>query len=259
MKKWKIYSIIVSVVLVLTILGICLYMFVFRETISEAEAQDIAYRYADVSSSEVTVLTIQKDREDREYEIKFYDDLYEYEVNVNYNSGRIVNFEKDLRNNVNSNQGGNNSNINVSMTEEEARNIALQRVGKNSNEVTFTRVRIDRENGITVYDVYFYDNEKEYEISIDVETKEIVSFKEDYLSNYNNTTTTNDYIGVDKAKEIVLNHAGFTSSEVRFSKVELDVDYHIATYEIEFYHDYYEYDYEIDAVTGEILKYERGR
>lgn len=259
MKKWKIYSIIVSVVLVLTILGICLYMFVFRETISEAEAQDIAYRYAGVSSSEVTVLTIQKDREDREYEIKFYDDLYEYEVDVNYNSGRIVNFEKDLRNNVNSNQGGNNSNINVSMTEEEARNIALQRVGKNSNEVTFTRVRIDRENGITVYDVYFYDNEKEYEISIDVETKEIVSFKEDYLSNYNNTTTTNDYIGVDKAREIVLNHAGLDSSDVRFSKVELDIDYHIATYEIEFYHDYYEYDYEIDAVTGEILKYERGR
>ena len=145
------------------------------------------------------------------------------------------------------------------MTEEEARNIALQRVGKNSNEVTFTRVRIDRENGITVYDVYFYDNEKEYEISIDVETKEIVSFKEDYLGNYNNNNTTNDYIGVDKAREIVLNHAGLNSSDVRFSKVELDIDYHIATYEIEFYHDYYEYDYEIDAVTGEILKYERGR
>ena len=236
-----------------------MYAFVFRETITEGEAQKIAYEYAGVSEADVTILTIQKDREDREYEIKFYDDLYEYEVDVNYNSGRIVNFEKDLRNNVNSNQGDNNSNINVSMTEEEARNIALQRVGKNSNEVTFTRVRIDRENGITVYDVYFYDNEKEYEISIDVETKEIVSFKEDYLSNYNNNNTTNDYIGVDKAREIVLNHAGLNSSDVRFSKVELDIDYHIATYEIEFYHDYYEYDYEIDAVTGEILKYERGR
>ena len=259
MKNWKIYGIIITVVLAVVVVGICVYAFIFRESITEAKAQKIAYEYAGVSEANVTILSIQKDREDREYEIKFYDDLYEYEVDVNYNSGRIVNFEKDLRNNVNSNQGGNNSNINVSMTEEEARNIALQRVGKNSNEVTFTRVRIDRENGITVYDVYFYDNEKEYEISIDVETKEIVSFKEDYLSNYNNTTTTNDYIGVDKAREIVLNHAGLNSSDVRFSKVELDIDYHIATYEIEFYHDYYEYDYEIDAVTGEILKYERGR
>lgn len=217
MKKWKIYGIIMTVVVVLAIIGICLYMFVFRETISEVEAQDIAYQYAGVNSSEVTILTIQKDREDREYEVRFYDDTYEYEVNVNYNNGRVVNFEKDLRDNVNVNQ-----NTSVSMSEEEARNIALQRVGKSSDEVTFTRVRIDRENGVTVYDVYFYDNEKEYELSIDVETKEVVSFKEDYLNTLNNTTTTNDYIGVEAAREIVLNHAGLSSSDVRFSKVELD-------------------------------------
>lgn len=236
-----------------------MYAFVFRETITEGEAQKIAYEYAGVSEADVTILTIQKDREDREYEIRFYDDLYEYEIDVNYNSGRVRNFEKDLRDNANINQGDNNQNTSVSMTEEEARNIALQRVGKTSDQVTFTRVRIDRENGVTVYDVYFYDNEKEYELSIDVNTKEIVSYREDYLSTGNNNTTTNDYIGVERAREIVLNHAGLSSSDVTFSKVELDVDYGFATYEIEFYYNYFEYDYEVNAVTGEILKYERGR
>ena len=182
---------------------------------------------------------------------------YEYEIDVNYNSGRVVNFEKDLRDNVNINQDQNSS---VSMTEEEARTIALNRVGKTSDEVTFTRVRVDRENGVTVYDVYFYDNEKEYELSIDVDTKELISYKEDYLAiGGNNSTTSDQYIGADRAREIVLDHAGLSSSDVRFSKVELDVDYHMATYEIEFYYNYYEYDYEIDAVSGEILKYERGR
>ena len=255
MKKWKIYGIIITIVLVLVLIGLCLYFFVFRESITEAEAQSIAYEYAGVSASDATILTIQKDREDREYEIRFYDDMYEYEVDINYNSGRVINFEKDLRDNANVNQGGNTT---VSMSEEEARNIALQRVGKTQDEVTFTRVRIDRENGVTVYDVYFYDTEKEYELSIDVETQEIVSYKEDYLNN-GNTTTTDNYIGAERAREIVLNHAGLTSNDVRFSKVELDVDYHMATYEIEFYYNYYEYDYEVDAVTGEILKYERGR
>ena len=258
MKNWKVYSIIVTVVLVIGVIGVCLYSFVFREAITEAEAQNIAYEYAGVRASDVTILSIQKDREDREYEIRFYDDLYEYEIDVNYNSGRVNNFEKDLRDNVNVNQGENNQNTTVSMSEEEARNIALQRVGKTQDEVIFTRVRIDRENGITVYDVYFYDTKKEYELSIDVETKEVVSYKEDYLSN-GNTTTTTEYIGAEKAREIVLEHAGLSSNDVRFSKVELDVDYQIATYEIEFYYDYYEYDYEVDAVTGEILKYERGR
>ena len=259
MKNWKIYGIIITVVLAVVVIGICVYAFVFRETITETEALDIAYDYIDVNESDVTILSILKDREDREYEIRFYDDLYEYEIDVNYNSGRVRNFEKDLRDNVNINQGGNDQNTTVSMTEEEVRNIALQRVGKTSDEVTFTRVRIDRENGVTVYDVYFYDTEKEYELSIDVNTKEIVSYKEDYLSTGNNNTTNNDYIGVERAREIVLNHAGLSSSEVTFSKVELDVDYGFATYEIEFYYNYFEYDYEVNAVTGEVLKYERGR
>ena len=256
MKKWKIYSIIITVVLVVVIVGWCLYAFIFRETINEEEARNIAYEYAGVQANQVTILSIQKDREDREYEIRFYDDLYEYEIEVNYNSGRVRNFEKDLRDNVNINQ---NPNTTVSMSEEEARNIALQRVGKSSEDVTFTRVRLDRENSVTVYDVYFYDAEKEYELSIDVETKEIVSYKEDYLMSNGTGNNNNNYIGSDRAREIVLNHAGLTSNDVTFSKVELDVDYGIATYEIEFFYNYFEYDYEVDALTGEILKYERGR
>ena len=261
MKKWKVYGIIITAFLVVLVIGFCLYWFLFKETITENEAQNIAFQYAGVNASEVTILTIQKDREDREYEIRFYDDIYEYEVDLNFNNVNIRNFEKDLRDNANINQGQNNTV--VSMSEEEAKSIALQRVGKTNDEVTFTRVKIDRENGITVYNVCFYDTEKEYELSIDVDTKEVVSYKEDYLVNNNSTVTnpnnTANYIGTDRAKEIALNHAGLSINNVRFSKVELDVDYHIATYELEFYYNYYEYDYEIDATTGEILKYERSR
>ena len=180
MKKWKIYSIIITIILVLVIIGVCVYAFVIRET----------------------------------------------------------------------------------FTEEEAKNIALQRVGKTNDEVTFTKVRTDRENGITVYEVDFYDTEKEYELSIDVETKEVISYKEDELHTHNdnsNTAPTNNYIGTKRAKEIVLDHAKLSSSEVTFRKVELDVDYQIATYEIEFDYQYFEYEYELNAVTGKILKYERDR
>ncbi len=257
MKKWKIYSIVITVLLVLVIIGVLIYAFIFRETVTEAEAKNIAMEYANVVEDNVTVLSIKKDHGDREYEIKFYDDLYEYEIDVNYHTGKVVNFEKDIRDNVNI-----QDNQTVSMSEEEAKAIALQRVGKSSDEVTFTRVRVDRENGITVYEVDFYDTEKEYEISIDIDTKEIINYQEDYFHthhNNSNTTTTNDYIGVERAKEIVLNHAGLNSNDVTFHKVELDVDYAIATYEIEFYYQYFEYEYELNATTGEILKYKRDR
>lgn len=43
MKNWKVYGIIVTVVLVVVLIGVCIYAFVFKETITEAEAQDIAF------------------------------------------------------------------------------------------------------------------------------------------------------------------------------------------------------------------------
>ena len=48
-------------------------------------------------------------------------------------------------------------------------------------------------------------------------------------------------------------------NDVVFKKVELDVDYGIATYEIEFYNNFIEYDYEVDAISGSILKFEKDK
>lgn len=255
MKNWKIYGIVITIILVLILISLGVYAFVFKNNITEEQAMYIAYDYTNVKKENVTILSIKKDGEDREYEIKFYDDTYEYEVDVNYNSGRINNFEKDIRDNVNINQ-----NSTITMTEDEAKSIALQKVGKIADEVTFTKVRLDKYKSQTVYDVVFYDTLKEYEMSVNVDTSEVVSYKENNLNNStinNNTTNTGNYIGTDKAKEIALNHAGLSNSQVTFKKVKLDIDYDFATYEIEFYHNYYEYEYEIDAITGEILKYER--
>ena len=62
-----------------------------------------------------------------------------------------------------------------------------------------------------------------------------------------------DYIGKARAKEIALDHAGLTYSDVSFVRVELDWDDGRAQYEVEFYAGNKEYDYEIDAATGKIL------
>ena len=89
MKNWKIYSIIVTVLLVLVVVGFLVYFFLFKETISEKEAKKIAFEYANVLESDITILSINKDYDDREYSIKFFDDIYEYEIDVNYNNGRV--------------------------------------------------------------------------------------------------------------------------------------------------------------------------
>lgn len=70
-----------------------------------------------------------------------------------------------------------------------------------------------------------------------------------------NETTTD--IGLEKAKEIALKHAGLKESEVTRLKAERDRDDGIVKYDVEFMKGRMEYDYEIHAETGKILKAEK--
>ena len=73
----------------------------------------------------------------------------------------------------------------------------------------------------------------------------------------NNANDTNKKVTIEQAKEIALNHANLTSAQVSFVKSELDFDDGIQKYDIEFYFNNKEFDYKIDANTGNILKYEQ--
>lgn len=64
-------------------------------------------------------------------------------------------------------------------------------------------------------------------------------------------------ITAEDAKTIALQHADLVEEEVTFSKCELDEDFDGPNYDVEFHtEDRLEYDYEIDAFTGEILGYD---
>lgn len=73
----------------------------------------------------------------------------------------------------------------------------------------------------------------------------------------NNTVNNTGNISLDKAKEIALSHAGLSADQVTFVQANMDFDDGIQKYEIEFYYNYREYSYEIDANTGNILSYEQ--
>lgn len=66
----------------------------------------------------------------------------------------------------------------------------------------------------------------------------------------------NEEIGAERAKEIALDHAKLTESEVQFLRTEKDYDDGRLEYEVEFYQGRTEYSYTIDAVSGEILEYD---
>ncbi len=73
----------------------------------------------------------------------------------------------------------------------------------------------------------------------------------------NNTPVEEVKITKEEAKVIVLEHAELDASEISRYKIELDKDGRRLVYEVEFDSGRYEYDYEVNAETGKIIKAEK--
>ncbi len=67
---------------------------------------------------------------------------------------------------------------------------------------------------------------------------------------------TESYIGEAEATAIALAHAGLNETDVSHMMCKLDYDDGIAEYEVEFWDVTKEYDYEINAINGEIIGYD---
>lgn len=61
----------------------------------------------------------------------------------------------------------------------------------------------------------------------------------------------------EQAQTIALEHAGFTADQVRGLRTEYEIDDGVPRFEVQFHQGRWEYDYEINAQTGEILSYDR--
>lgn len=69
-----------------------------------------------------------------------------------------------------------------------------------------------------------------------------------------NTSVDAELISRERAIEITLEHAKFEQKDVTNLTAELDREYGISEWEVEFDKDGFEYSYDINASTGEIIK-----
>ena len=170
------------------------------------------------------------------------------------------------------------------ITMEKAQEIALSDAGLQASEVTFTKTKQELERGSYVYEIEFYTENAEYEYEINgnacsiySKSKEIFSAPRQYTfvqddpntgqesqdmeeipegGNTDNVQGNGSDIGLDQARSIAASHAGFTVADVSFSKSKMEKEHGSTIYEIEFYKDGMEYEYKINAGTGEILEFD---
>ena len=150
---------------------------------------------------------------------------------------------------------------------EKAKEIALSDLGVTAADVVFKKTELDFENRTMVYEVEFVNNNVEYEYVIDAQNGEIIYVDREYErknSTYNNQRVTqvenagmNNLIGEEKAKQIALANAGITEGQIKGLRIRREYDDGVVKYEIDFFVDNVEYEYEINAKTGTIIKVEK--
>lgn len=155
------------------------------------------------------------------------------------------------------------------VSSDQARQIALSDAGVDPFEVTFTKTKLDSEDGIPVYEIDFYTNERDYEYEINARTgavreREVTVLKEVVMENTekpaaeepesSRSTGADALIGVENAQKAALTEAGLTAGDVEFYSTSLDTDDGRTLYEVKFLCGNQEYEFEIDAYSGKVLK-----
>ena len=173
----------------------------------------------------------------------------------------IEDIDEDARENAVSTSAAINSAKNISV--EDAKQIAFAHAKIAQSGVTFIKAKLDTEDGRQVYDIEFYSGNTEYDYEIDAISGEIVSSDMD-IENYTipaqtaaQSNNTAGDIGIEKAKEIAMSHAGVSPGSISFVKAKLDTEDGVKVYDIEFYSGNVEYDYEINAATGAIVSFDQ--
>ena len=174
---------------------------------------------------------------------------------------------------------------------EAAKETALKSAGLTEDQADFSTAGLDSRDGTFFYQVNFEAEGMEYDYAIDAVTGVVIeensvaaddgaeatgaaaseaetsgavqasgaaqASEAAQTSAAAQNASDSGMIGEEKAKEIALNHAGLTEDQTQRLWVKRDYDDGRSIYEVEFYGEGRdEYDYEIDAVTGEIVAFD---
>ena len=148
-----------------------------------------------------------------------------------------------------------------SVSEEQARSTALADAGVTEEEITGIRVKKDHEDGRQVYDVEFYSGNKEYDYEIDASTVSILSsdfdIDDDFKQDGENASGLTPAVSREDASAAAL--AKVPGAEEKDLRIKLDDDDGKLVYEGDIYYNGTEYEFEIDAATGDLLEWSQER
>lgn len=147
------------------------------------------------------------------------------------------------------------------ITEAQAKDIALKHAGVSAQQANFTKMKLDREFGRSEYELEFFVGNVEYDYEIDAADGTVRKFSREThaVAPFQNGGQPGQpgqgLIGEQKAIQIALSRVpGAKPEHVR--ELKLDYDDGMQLYEGEIFYNFREYEFEINAVTGEVVGWE---
>lgn len=221
------------------------------------------------------------------YELDFCSGGTEYEYDINATDGSVVKYEKepcDHTWHTSSSNTGSNTNTTSFIGESAATTAALSHAKVDQSAAQSLTVKLDEDDGVAYYDIEFCCNGVEYDYEINATSGDVAKFEQDTCDHYahrtasgntnnsGNANTSNNsgnqnqssnssgtYIGYDAALQKACAHAGVDASQISRLENELDKDDGVVCYEISFHCNGMEYEYEINATSGAVVKFESER
>lgn len=144
---------------------------------------------------------------------------------------------------------------------EAALKIALDCADTTKERITDLEVEFDCDDGRMIYEVAFDLDPYDYEVDIDARTGEVLKVDKDLNDDDDDdkqpVVAPQNNISPEQAKAAAYAHAGVTAAQVWDVSCELEEDDGRTYYEIEFDTTEYEYEYEVDPITGQAVLIER--
>ncbi len=148
------------------------------------------------------------------------------------------------------------STISGGVTLDQAKEIALQKAGVSSADATFVKTKLDYDDGRQIYEIEFIANNTKYSADIVKSDGAVVSWE---VEGRGGQTSAGAGISLEQAKEIALQKAGVSASDVTFTKSKVDYENGRQVYDIEFRVNRVEYSAEILASDGTVVSWEVDR
>lgn len=140
------------------------------------------------------------------------------------------------------------------ISEESAKKTALADAKVSETDVDNIREKQSIDDGVSIYEVDFYVDNKEYEYEISAQDGSILSKDTDIDNDFGSAAQSNAGVSLDDAKKTALSKVkGATEKDIR---IHSDYDDGRQIYEGSIVYNEMEYDFEIDSETGKILSWE---